>query len=277
MAKIGEFLPSEEFDEFMETEILPEVGVDTMGDSTPYTALTTRSEVPDYEMLTSATYEISDRDFKSDLEDERTDPEVSQPSSPRKKVGRKEKEITKLLALFESIRPPKGKTRCGVKKEYLRILLIRGFKRALRDVMDNVTPLKKLHRIPKGDSISKNLWAKFRKFVIKNPYFEQVAPTENGPGTEGKSKKLPKTINSEPKTFNDQYCRNFFSDSTLRYAFSLYLDVVFGHFECENLTNRFNFQAIGRSEAEKMESWGQLKEYLYHGLYRELGVKEDVA
>lgn len=226
------------------------------------------------EQLLSSSYQTSERDFGTELMDqESTEAEDSQCRSSKAKVGRKEKEITRLLTLFQPAKAPEGK----VKKEYLRVLVLRGFKRALRDVMDKVTPRKKVHGFDPGDRIASRKWGDFRTFVRRNNSLEALAPTENGPGTEGKAKKRSSAAQAESKTFNDKFCRVFFTDSVVRTAFRLYLNVVFSHEDLEDLSHRFKFAATGANEEEKLESWRRLKAYLYRGMFKELKLPDDWA
>lgn len=227
-------------------------------------------EVP-IDQLLSSTYQTTERDFSADQDS--TDAEDSRTQGPKAKVGRKEKEITRLLAQFQALKASTGK----VKKEYLRVLVLRGFKRALRDVMDKATPRKKVHGFDPGDRIASKNWGEFRTFVRKHHSLEALAPTENGPGTEGKAKKQSAAARAEAKTFNDKFCRVFFADSIVRAAFRLYLQVVFSHEDLEDLSHRFKFAATGGCTEEKLECWRRLKAYLYRGMFQELKLPDDWA
>ena len=221
------------------------------------------------EKLLSPNYQPSEQDFRVD-QAESTETEEDFPTSrQRAKVGRKEKEITKLLILF---RPTKVRTK-KVKKEYLRVLVLRGFKRAIRDVMEGVKPRKKVHGFSPGDGTASRNWGEFRKFVRRNRSLEECAPTENGPGTEGKAKK-PSSKQAEAKTFNDKFCRGFFADSLVREAFHLYLNVIFSSESIEDWSHRFKFETFG-TEDEKVQNWNRLKTYLYRGMFQELKLPEN--
>jgi hypothetical protein len=273
MAEIAGTLPSAEYDDegmLDATELLtpPSPYLFHSSTSQPH-----YQEVP-IEQLLSSTYQTSERDFNADLQDqESTEAEDSQSKGPKSKVGRKEKEITKLLVLFQSIKADRGK----VKKEYLRVLVMRGFKRALRDVIEKVLPRKKVHGFDPGDRITNKNWSEFRSFVRRNRTLEALAPTENGPGTEGKSKKRSAEAKAEAKTFNDKFCKVFFTSSIVRTAFRLYLKVVFSHENSENLSSRFKFAAIGICEDEKLENWRRLRDYLERGMFKELKLPDDWA
>lgn len=219
------------------------------------------------DLLLSSQYRLSDRDFSIDqLPTESENQSVQEKSV----AGRKKKKITKLLAYFQYLKPTKRR----VNMEYLKISLLRGFKRALREVIEGVTPRKKVHGIDPNDLESVRNWDHFRTFVGTNPFLETFAPTKAGPATEAKAKRS-NFSKTKTKTFNDSFCLCFFSNAIVRTAFRLYLDVIFTHEDSESLKTRLKFEAIGMWEEGKMESWRKLKKYLYCGWFQELKVPDE--
>lgn len=188
----------------------------------------------------------------------------------KRKIGRKVKEVTLLLRLF--LHSETGKK---VKKEYLRVEILRGFKRAIRFALDKRVPRKKIEGFKEKDKKSAVLWAKFRTFVRKHQGLNSVAQTESGPCTEAKTKRtaagIPVSDGSE-KTFNDRYCRLFFAASEVCSAFLLFLEVVFAHKDDSSLTAKFRFAPTFPNQEDRSLVWERLQEYLRHGMLQELGI-----
>lgn len=256
MAGIVDDFPPSDFDDLEGLLCSGEPPVPALHISFPQTALPDVPITP----LMSPTYLMSEPDFTLDQSTKAEDYQ----GEAKPTAGRRKKEITHILAAFQHIKP----TRHKVKKEYLRIALLRGFKRAIRDVIDEVVPRKKIHGFAKDDLKAAENWSIFCLFVQKNRFLETLAPTKAGPRSEGKASK------AEAKTFNDQFCLAFFSKSLIRASFRLYLNVIFSHQAPKDLSKRFKFEAIGLQE-EQMESWKRLKGYLYCGMFRELEIVDE--
>ena len=182
------------------------------------------------------------------------------------KRGRKTKSDTLLLDQFESIRPPYARP----KKEYLRIRVIRGFKRAIRQVHEKYTPRTKIHRVPENDALAQEQWTNFKLFVRRNKEELLAASlTTEGPNTEGVALRTSEEWTGH-KCHTDTYCREFFKSPTIREGFTRYLDVVFSHEDDQALSQRFGFQAKGSSDSEKGKAWAALKSFLYAGMIADL-------
>jgi hypothetical protein len=181
-------------------------------------------------------------------------------------VSRIEKDTLSLF-INKNNRPPK--------KEYLRIQIIRSFKRSIREGLNRKVPNKKLGEVIESSSQSRQAWEDFMNFVNEySVFFTRISRTDTGPQTEARSQR---TIESNSKSFNDQFCRQFFSESFVREAYSLFVQVVFACLDCKVLIRKFGFKPKvhrnSRTDSiECEENWNKLKTYVMTQMIKDLGV-----
>lgn len=186
-------------------------------------------------------------------------------NAARKKKGRKTNPETFLLAKFRNNKQHKGAANAP-KKEYLRVKVIRGLKRAIREVTSGKSPSrKKLHHPTPSASIQ---WTIFSDFIIANSAFPRLAATYEGPATEGKTYRI--AANDKYRCYNNQCCKDFFDSQLVRQAYYLYLELIFANAEDRDLAEKFGFTAIGKSKEERMAAWSELRSYLSVTLLAEL-------
>lgn len=186
-------------------------------------------------------------------------------ASRGKKKGRKVNPETVLLARFLNNTRHQGHSK-PPKKEYLRVKIIRGLKRAIREVASGQPPSrKKLHNPSPG---AFNVWTVFSDFVTSHPELIRLSATSEGPATDGKA------IRGRPedkyRCYNNQCCKDFFGFPEVRQAYQLYLDLIFAQAEEKDLAEKLGFYAVAKTAEERMQAWKDLKSYLSVQLIEEL-------
>jgi hypothetical protein len=160
------------------------------------------------------------------------------------------------------------------KKEYIRCKLIRGHKRAIRQIISDQLPKATIHRFDEENSKAFSLWLMLKQlYLTHQSEFESISKTESGPVTDGRSKRNEDSIKSSEKSFNANFCKLYFQSKNVRESFGLYLDLVFSQFEPKALNERFEFYCC-RNEihsVECLEKWVSLMEYLKIEMLAEIG------
>jgi len=184
-----------------------------------------------------------------------------------KRKGRKVNSETLLLARFLNNKRHLGRSKAP-KKEYLRVKVIRGLKRAIREVAKGQPPSrKKLHN---PSPYAPNVWAAFSDFITSHPELVQLSATNEGPATDGKaSRSKPE---GQYRCYNNLCCKDFFDFPAVRQAYELYLELIFAQVEEKDLAEKLGFYAVARSAEERMLAWKDLKSYLAVQLIAELAV-----
>ena len=160
------------------------------------------------------------------------------------------------------------------KKEYVRCKLIRGHKRAIRQILAKQIPKTTIHKFDPADSKAQSLWALMKQNTdIQKDEFEEKSKTEAGPITDGKAKRTEETVKDSFRSFNASFCKAYFENPGIRESFSLYIDLIFSNFDPQVLSNKFEFRCC-RNETHSLdclEKWASLMGYLKGEMIRELG------
>ena len=168
------------------------------------------------------------------------------------------------------------------KKEYVRCNLIRGHKRAIRQVFVNKIPSATIHKIDTSSSVQTENWLKFAFQVKSNEIILKAkSQTTEGPITDGKTKRKASNINNEIlKSFNDTFCRDYFNSEVVVESFVKYLAIIFSSMDPESLIERFKFRCCrneenGSHNDECKENWIELRKYLEETMIQELKIKQE--
>lgn len=184
--------------------------------------------------------------------------------------GRRTRPDTILLNRFRNI----NKAGRSPKKEYLRIHLIRGLKRAIRQILEKQRSFSPLNRVDKGDEEAVQHWSLFKAAVKQN---KATLKAVSAPTLDTLSKRPRSTKYAEPEDtyncYNNAFCKSFLSNSVIRKVFELYLNVVFADMDEKVLSQRFGFEARAESEEERGEDWQKLREFLYGDMLTELKIE----
>lgn len=165
------------------------------------------------------------------------------------------------------------------KKEYVRCKLIRGHKRAIRNAFIGKKAKKTINRINFKNKKQIAKLDEFTAHAIQNrSILEEVSRPENGPKTDGISKKSKANLKDSEKSFNNNYCRKYFLNSLTRESFILYCDVLFDGSSVNELCEKFDFSCCSSKSThndECSEKWKLLEKYFKLDLMSELGILSD--
>jgi hypothetical protein len=190
----------------------------------------------------------------------------------RSKAKKSKNEIRALSSFKKDLKAPK--------KEYIRCKLIRGHKRAIRQAIKKIHPTKTIHRVDELSEVEHKSWTKFCLHVLDNKAeLIEKSKTENGPKTDGASKRKQNIVSLESqKSFNDDFCREYFSDNLTIESFGLYVDIIFANLDPENLIARFEFNCCDKKNIthtiECDIKWEILKKYLQLDMISDLGIMQ---
>lgn len=135
------------------------------------------------------------------------------------------------------------------KKEYIRIKVIRGHKRAMRQLSTDRIPRKTLHGFHPSDKAAEANWNQLKYCYLKYSLaLNSVSRTEKGPITDGKSKRSTHNGLNTAKSFNNQFCKDYFEPLFVRETFYFYVELLFVNKDPEALQKRFDMYCCPNSE-----------------------------
>lgn len=168
------------------------------------------------------------------------------------------KRIRTSKAYFSNFTYNNGK---NVKKEYLRVQLIRGHNRAIKNALQGKTPAKTLNKIARENTSQLEKWEIFKAYTKKRLNLEDYL---NGFSL------------MNCKSFNNNVCMHYFSDQDTRKSFGLYCNLIFCGDDSEKLCKKFNFKCCKlkntHSDSCKLE-WKGIENFIRYKMISELGVK----
>jgi hypothetical protein len=233
-------------------------------------------EIPDLGLSNLYAREISspiERDIQlsSDLYFSIGSSSISRGGAP----GRTKNAFTHVLDLFRS-----GDTKKSPKKEFFNAFIIRAIKRAFRCVISNKVPKTTCIQVDQRIPAQARNWTEIGNIYRENPILiEEISKTENGPETDGKPKRKGKDGNSQKsenisKSFNNSFCKSFFSEVLVQRAFNAVIEIMFSEFEPEKLKKRFSFRCCSHKEhgPECESKWTTLKDYFDNRYFKDLEV-----
>lgn len=164
----------------------------------------------------------------------------------------------------------------GPKKEYIRIKVIRGHKRAIRQLSTNKIPRKTLHGFLPFDESAESGWNGLKHCYLKYSLaLNSSSLTEKGPITDGKSKRSTQHELSSAKSFNNQFCKEYFTPMFVRETFYFYVELLFVGRSPEVLQNKFDMHCCSHDEhlIGCELKWMRLKYYFNTVMLQELGLE----
>jgi hypothetical protein len=194
--------------------------------------------------------------------------EPSHLKSPAKRCPRKD---LKVLSYFESRRPS---TRRQPKKEYVRCKLIRGHKRAIRQLISNTIPKTTIHKFNPVNFNAQRIWSTLKQITERySEAFSSICKTEAGPITDGRAKRSAESMKQCEKSFNGVFCAQYFENVHVRESFIQYVSLIFVDFEPGVLGEKFEFYCCKNKKhsVECLEKWAELQRYLKTDMLEELG------
>ena len=182
-----------------------------------------------------------------------------------------------ILSLFDTCRKSAPKP---PKKEYLRCKLIRGHKRAIRQILSNIIPKTTIHKFAPTDVKAHSLWTLMIKIINKDcGLLSKISKTEEGPITDGRAKRSTESLALSEKSFNAAFCKAYFANSNVRESFFQYINLIFVDFEPKTLCKKFDFACCRKVKhsVECVEKWGELYRYITQDMIEELACEPFVT
>lgn len=195
---------------------------------------------------------------------------------PKSKKGQNE------LRAFKRISKPKKSKlhQQGIekepKKEYVRVKLIRGHKRAIRKILlskpeDTIKPpTTTINKIERNNHDQYEAWTIFVENT-KSSYSElkEICPTNKGPLTDGKSFRKVNGGNNignqdnQEKTFNNTFSKEYFSRPAILENFKFYVDYLFARQSSQSLKNKFKFYCCRTNNCKTCtDKWEKLHVFI---------------
>ena len=105
----------------------------------------------------------------------------------------------------------------------------------------------------------------------KNPdEISSASRTDSGPLTDGKTKRTSKR-EKEHKSFNNEFCRDFFKSENMKKAFCLLIDLIYSAFDAETLCKKFKFRCCSKNHSDECcHKWVELRDYFTNLYFPEL-------
>lgn len=193
-------------------------------------------------------------------------------SETRKPLGRQRSKATELLSQFHCKRSHKHP-----KKEIIRCELIRGIKRAIRQLTEGKRPVKGWHGFPTDHSHADLVWKQLSVLVqMHSQALKAIAHTNAGPKTDGKVTRSREGDHSRFNSFNDSFCKWFYTFPAVRSFHRLYIELVFIDLTPESLASKLPFVCCQTPSSHSQtcaEKWKALKNYLMTDMLAELSPK----
>jgi hypothetical protein len=190
------------------------------------------------------------------LQFDNIDPLDFPPLQPHSTPGRRRYLFTAKLSLFLT------STNKHPKKEFFNAFIIRAVKRALRHASNGRTPRFTSIQVDISNPEVVGLWTSIQDIYSRNPAeIEKLAKTDSGPITEGRT--IRTNTEGVPRSFNNEYCRNFFSNPLMQRVFRLIIQIMTMERNAGELCKIFKFRCCeGSHNVFCIEKWLSLKEYL---------------
>ncbi|OMJ71960.1 hypothetical protein SteCoe_29694 [Stentor coeruleus] len=178
------------------------------------------------------------------------------------------------LHFLEHFSTSKAKNAKPPKKEYLRCKLIRGHKRAIRQLTKGIIPTATLHKFDIKNSKALSIWEKMKKIYDDNiQFFVHLSKTEAGPKTDGKARRQV-ISESIPKSFNNNFCSEYFQPECVRESFYYYVLLIYAKFDAGLLIEKFQFFCCKDDDhsVKCIDKWMMLKDYITIFMFTELNL-----
>lgn len=128
------------------------------------------------------------------------------------------------------------------KKEYIRCQLIRGHKRIIRNLLMNVIPNRTLNQFMVSKESSET-WNRLKFAVLSHQEkLKILSQTIVGPLTEAQSKRKSEEKQGLSKSFNNNYCKQYFSTPEIKETFQKYIDYLFYGATLDDLCKKFRIR-----------------------------------
>ncbi|CAG9334553.1 unnamed protein product [Blepharisma stoltei] len=160
------------------------------------------------------------------------------------------------------------------KKEYLRCRVIRGHKRANRQIKKNTLPSKTINKLEPSNKMALEIWQVMTDCYHKRESeFDALSVTDKKPKHRAKNKRN-QNILSTKSSFNTDYCMHYFASEVVRESFFYYVEFLFSQIDPEDLCTKFDFRCCKVKHDDRCyEKWLYMKKYLHVYMIEDLGLE----
>ena len=111
------------------------------------------------------------------------------------------------------------------------------------------------------------------KRLCEGSQLSSIARTDSGPLTDGRSKRK-KPAEDTQRTFNDNFCKEYFESEEVRRSWHMYIDLMFCQTSCNGLSEKLGILCCDEEDhsIECENKWSMMKEYLQFGMLESLGI-----
>ena len=167
------------------------------------------------------------------------------------------------------------------KKEYVMCKVIRGHKKLIRNILSDKISKSGITKVNLKDRRELLAYRSFNDHLIDNlQTLDPISQTDSGPKTDGQSKRKKKNRieDAKAKSFNNNFCKDYFSLQVVRESFSYFVELVFTHFDPDLLSYKFGFKCCNMRVhmLECFEVWMLLKFYLQEEMFYTLEYEKPV-
>ncbi|CAG9315040.1 unnamed protein product [Blepharisma stoltei] len=159
------------------------------------------------------------------------------------------------------------------KKEYVRLRVLRGHKRANREIIQGQIPKKGLHAFVSRNGMCLDIWNVLRAICLRNiSTISESCKTENGPKTDGRAKRA-NVSSSDANSCNNKFCIFYFSIEGILESYFWYIELIFAEANPSLLCNRFKMLCCapdGKHSELCVKKWQSLHYYLNKYMIRDL-------
>lgn len=161
------------------------------------------------------------------------------------------------------------------KKEFFRIQLIRALKKSIRQLCANKMPTAAIHKVDMNNERQKQYWEELSSFyTLHKDELDRMSKTTQGPVTDGKTKRRRNALKKDPRSYNNGYCKAFFSSATVRAYNKKFCALVYSASPSE-MCKKIKAKCCGADEhtGNCEEVWERVHQYACGGMLKELGLQ----
>ena len=154
-----------------------------------------------------------------------------------------------------------------------RVMLIRGHKRAIRQLKRKKSLGRTINQLNPSSQACMKCYSNLEQLYDREKeVLSEIGETDSGPKTEKRTQAQKKK--SAYRSFNDDYCREYFSTLAVQQHYRLYIEYLFADPEPAFLCKKFKLRCCKSDEHSPRctRLWEEMKEYMQTGVLEELNI-----
>jgi hypothetical protein len=161
------------------------------------------------------------------------------------------------------------------KKEYFRVQHIRALKKSIRQLCAKQIPTAAIHRVDKNNLRQVQYWEELKNFyTLYKGELDRMSETTQGPVTDGKNKRRRNALKKDSRSYNNAYCKAFFSSATIRTYNKKFCALVYSASPSEMCRKvKAKCCEADQHTSKCEELWESVHQYACVGMLKELGLQ----